>query len=240
MRRSLVVTGIVLAQIVAGGVAVAADRFAQQPECSAYVTLGFGGPRTPQLPLHYGLMMRYDGGAQPLAGSRPPTPLLAMDFDAAGTAVAVVSGLPLVAHLGADARAARGQSPHEEADVTSMSGMMDWGLMGLGVAGVGYGLSQATGTTDQNAALQPGAGIVDGSLSRSLNLLSQTVAGVEDPAAPSPTLTPTPPYRALPDLMLLSGAPPLVFGACDGERPSAAYQHWLDGGTGHMGDLNPR
>lgn len=210
----------------ATGSAAAADRYGYKPEAGVYVSYSFGGPTPKALPMHYGLMMKYEGN--PLAFSSLPNlpPLLTLDFDYAGSGLAMISGIPFMYHI---ARLDQNGTPGDSDEQTRPGGfnVVDWGLLGLGVAGIGYGISQVAQSKDspdaQRNTSQAGGGLLGG----------LTAGGAT-------TNQFAPGYDAQTDLLLLNGSETLVFGENSVERPDQSYNYWLNGGTGHMGDLDPR
>lgn len=91
MRRLLIAAacGLVL------GVAGAAGNDDNSPETRAYVGLSFGGSKTLQHELHYGL--RFDQGSRLFgADQRPATSLMQLDFTRAGLNAASLNGMPIL------------------------------------------------------------------------------------------------------------------------------------------------
>jgi pyruvate/2-oxoglutarate dehydrogenase complex dihydrolipoamide acyltransferase (E2) component len=124
----------------------------------------------------------------------------------------------------AEAAPAEGEAPAEApADgMFSSYGVVDWGLLALGVAGVGLAASEvANGDEDPDFKDADGDGLPDGG-----------VACTQDPI---PIIDPD----GTPD-----GCDPNLFAGRQGGLTSMKmdvdHQEWLDGGTGHMGDLEGR
>ena len=213
-------------QGLATGTVAAADRYGYKPEAGVYVSYSFGGPTPKALPMHYGLMMKYDGNPLAFSSLRNLPPLLTVDFDYAGSGLAMISGIPFVYHI---ARLDQYRTPGDSDEQTRPGGfnVVDWGLLGLGVAGIGYGISQVAQGKDSPEAQR-------NATQNSGGLLGGLAAG----GATASQLAPA--YDAQTELLLLNGSETLVFGEDSMERPDQSYTYWLNGGTGHMGDLNPR
>lgn len=97
-------------------------------------------------------------------------------------------------------------------------GLVDWGLLALGAVGLGYAVSEVSNSEESDDPAQPTTG-----------------------AAP----TGTTPVGATPVGATPVGATPIgiVSGVFETRAMDSAFRErleWLDGGTGHMGDLNPQ
>lgn len=112
------------------------------------------------------------------------------------------------------------EAPEEIAEGTFMGyNAIDWGLLAVGAVGLGYVVSEVSnGDDDPDLVDSDGDGIPDN----------------EDP--------PEPPCDGLVDPITGTCIPTAPFGGRLGGgagtgKVDPAYQEWLDGGTGHMGDL---
>ncbi len=143
MRKLLVATTM-CAGVVMQAQAANLDPYA--PEMKAYVNFGFGAPKVKSLGLHYGFRMDHDRQYQALVGRALPA-LMQLDFTgASGFDSALINGQPFVkriVQLNADG------DPAAPADGTSSGGglfsdftVVDWGLLAVGVAGIGFGIAK--------------------------------------------------------------------------------------------------
>lgn len=216
MRKLILTTAVALSLILVAGTAAAMSRGYYEPEGGMFVSFGFGGPVSKKtLPLQYGLLMRYDASALPFYRRLNLPPLFTLRFDANGNGVAEMAGVPFVRHVARlDQNGDNGSG--DQSGGTGGFTVVDWGLLGLGLAGIGYGISKiASNKDDANQA----------EAQREQSMSSSGTASVA-----------TTETSGLP----FTGNQPLVFGAVNPSRPSPGYSHWLNSGTGHMGDLNPR
>lgn len=192
-------------------------RFQDQPQASAYMSYGFGGPIRHNAPasLHYGLRLDHDSRLRANNGSVLP-PLLMIDHDNHGETLAAANGVPFAGlHLRLnddDAGASAGGGSSD-----SGWSFFDWGLLAVGVGGAGYLISQAVrGKSSPNATASGGSsGGTSSSSSSSGGLLSGLLSGTSSSSS--------------------SGG----FTDASGyvEERDFEKQRRLDGGTGQMGDL---
>lgn len=227
MRRHMV-TAVAVLGLIQGlvvGTVAAADRDTYQPEGAVYVSFGFGGPALKTSPLHYGLLMRYDDSALPFYHRLNLPPLFTLDFDGAGDGVAKISGIPFMRHI---AKLNQNGTTGGDGDIQTTPGnftVVDWGLLGLGVNGIGYGISQVV---ESNNSPNPPC-------SNNQNNGSGGLPG-GDTTSSSAQFTPGL-DREQPGLLLLDGIQTLAFGVCGVDRPDPRYMQRLNSGTGQMGDL---
>ena len=220
-------------------VAAAGPNDNQQPQGHAYVRIPFGGSsRTVKEPFHYGLRFDYSANQGPSDGRELPA-IAQFDFDNRGNRLALVGGVPFAGRIQPPLR-------QNEGDASAPAGgagsggftFFDWGLLAVGVGGVGYAIYEVSKSKDSPdpPAPPPGAATSSGGAA---NGLATAATGLVDAAASALT-------AAVPGLPTAStgytgnrtvdGA--LPFDPVDNR--DQAYQKWLDGGTGHMGDLKPQ
>lgn len=172
------------------------------PAARAYLSLHFGGqPIKHRYPVHIGL--RLDRNIH--ADWTQTTPMAQIDFDRAGFNTAELGGMPLIQRQYA--------LNQKEGDI--IYNWTDWGLVALGVAGLGYVIYEVA---DSDESPEPqredgdggngdggdgGDGGGDGGLLG--GLLGGGTGFLESP---------------------------------HGSLTEAEYREWLDGGTGHMGDID--
>ena len=231
MRKLLtaVCVGALTGTAMLAGASGSADN---RPETRAYFNLGFGGAS--QLPsnFHYGLRLDQDRRYAP--ANAPAV----MQFDMSGSGMlnARLNGVKLLQ---------RNLSANQEegaAVATTTWSAADWGLIILGVAGVGYaGYEVSTSHKDSGSTTTTGSstggnttgGNTTGGL-LGTGLLGTSTGG-------STTGGSTTGGSTTGGGLLGTGL--LGFAEVDAPsqvtRQSPEYQEWLDGGTGHMGDLEP-
>lgn len=227
------------------------------PEARAYLNFDFGGTRALPRNFHYGLRLDRDSRYATI-----PVPFMQLDFDAKGTLKSHLNGMPVmrrsliatqgeIAAEGAEAAAADASAnagfeaaateaapadaagsevaaegaaesiPVEEvgaeAGATAAYTAADWGLIALGAAGVAYAGYEVSKSSD-DAPAGSGGGSTGGGSTTGGSTTGGSTSG-------SP----------------LGG---ILLGLSDMEKlgrnssnPSREYIEWLDGGTGHMGDL---
>lgn len=227
MRKLAVITGAALA-IASTWTAVAGQNndISTQPQANAYVSMAFGHNRqaaSAMAPLHYGLRMAYDQRLRSSDGSSLPA-LAQWDFDSRGNRIAMVGGIPFMAHIKPPMRQAddqaEGQTNGQAPQGVGPEGLnfFDLTLLVGGIAGIGYLIYEVADNKDSPAPATTTGGTTGGLLGGTTGgLLGGTTTGG-----------------------LLGG----VLGYTrTGELPAdrdLARQAWLDGGSGHMGDLQSR
>jgi hypothetical protein len=190
-------------------------RFQDQPQASAYMSYGFGGPTRRNAPasLHYGLRLDHDSRLRANSGTVLP-PLLMVDHDNRGETLATANGVPFAGlHLRLNDDDAGANTSGGGGNDSGWS-FFDWGLLAVGVGGAGYLISQAVrGKSSPNATPSSSGGGGSSSSSSSGGLLSGLLSGTSSS----------------------SGG----FTAAGGyvEERDFEKQRRLDGGTGQMGDL---
>ena len=220
MRKLAVITGAALA-LAGTWTAVAGQNndISTQPSANAYVSMDFGHPnpaRAMTAPLHYGLRMSYDQRLRTFDGGTLPA-LAQWDFDTRGNRIAMVGGIPFMAHIRPPMRQAEddGGRPAQAGIGPEGLDFFDLSLLVVGVAGIGYLIYEVADNKDSKAET-PG-GTTSGGL---LGGLSGGGTG------------------GLGGLL-----PPLLGGGGYASGASVSADRdidrllWLDGGTGHMGDL---
>ncbi|WP_420427324.1 hypothetical protein [Algiphilus sp.] len=172
------------------------------PTARFYMSVEFGGqPVEHRYPVHLGL--RLDRNKQ--ADWTQTTPMAQIDFDRAGLHAATLGGMPLLQRQYA--------LNQQEGDI--IYNWTDWGLLALGVAGLGYVIYEVA-DSDESAEPQRDD---DG------NLDNGDGDGSGDDGGGG----------------LLGGLLGGGTGFLESPRGSlteSEYREWLDGGTGHMGDLD--
>ena len=241
MRKLAVITGAALA--LAGTWTAVAGQYdnniSTQPSANAYLSLDFGHPNPAQAvsaPLHYGLRMAYDQRHRAADGGALPA-LAQWDFDSRGNRIAMVGGVPFMAHIRPpmqqtdDPNQTNGQAPTG----VGPEGLdfFDLTLLVTGVAGLGYLIYEVTDNSDSpdtsgtTGTTGGGTGGTGGGL----------LDGVGDLLGGGTTGTTggTTTGGLLDGLLTHSARPAAVSAERDVER-----LRWLDGGNGHMGDLQPQ
>jgi hypothetical protein len=235
------------------------EQFAQySAQGRAYLSYDFGGPRRSNdaaMPLHYGFRVdsesrladeRYTG----LTDRQMPA-MLQLDFAADGTRIARLNGIPFAGRSyilrqndGSPDSGAPAAATGEPGGFT----WFDWGLLAVGVGGLGYIIAEvskgkdspdppaaASGTTTAGGTV---VGTVTGVVTGVVNAVTGavtnttavtgTVTGVLNTV--TGVLTGTTGFTSS---RTIDGV--LPFDPVDHNDP--AYQKWLDGGNGQMGDL---
>jgi hypothetical protein len=219
MRKLAVITGAALA-IASTWTAIAGQNndISTQPQANAYVSMAFGHSQqaaSAVAPLHYGLRMAYDQRLRSFSGDALPA-LAQWDFDSRGNRIAMVGGIPFMAHIKPPMRQAddqaEGQTNGQAPQGIGPEGLnfFDLSLLVGGVAAIGYLIYEVADNKDSPT---PAPGTTGGTTG---GLLGGTTGG------------------------LLGG----VLGYTRTGELSAdrdlERQAWLDGGSGHMGDLQSR
>ena len=114
--------------ISAATTASAVDPLANRPEAKAYLNLSFGAGADPLSSLRYGL--RVDHGYRSALGDAPP--IVQVDFSRQGFAFASMNGLPFAYTL---------RQMNQDGDEVTY-GIVDWGLLLVGAAGIGFVISE--------------------------------------------------------------------------------------------------
>lgn len=216
MRKLAVITGAALA--LAGTWTAVAGQYndiSTQPSANAYVSMDFGHPnpaRAQAAPLHYGLRMSYDQRLRAVDGSALPA-LAQWDFDSHGNRIAMVGGIPFMAHIRPPLRQTEGEGGETPSGGGSEGlDFFDLSLLVVGVGAIGYLIYEVSKNDDSEAV----------------------------------TTTGGTPCRLLCDLLngggVTSGG--TTGGYAEGTGISADRDverlRWLDGGSGHMGELQTK
>ena len=238
MRKMATAIGAVILSTGTWVVASGPDQYSA--EARAYVNYAFGAPATralKQANLHYGLRLDavqvagYSNFITPLREDAQPRSLLQFEGSSRGDAIAALNGVPFAAHFtGLNQDDSGGGAPTTEGGFT----WFDWGLLAVGVGGVGYAIARAAKGSDSpdpapsggSSGGSSGGGLTSGGLT-SGGLTSGGSSGGSSGGLTSGGLT---------SGGLTSGGWTRV-NADAFNNPDPAYQRWLDGGTGHMGDL---
>lgn len=211
--RKLLIAASVLAGLSVGAVASAANSDTMASQAKAYVNLGFGGNNS-SLPsnFHYGLRLDHDSRMAARLGREALPAIMQVEFNAKnGFSSAKVNGVPF---------ANRVTRFDEDGGSTTYS-VMDWGLLAIGTVGLGFGIAEVLKTKDDS---DPGTstGTTTGTTGGGGLLGTGLLGGTDTTGA-----------GGLLGTGLLGFAGGAYADSVDAER-----QAWLDGGTGHMGDLN--
>jgi hypothetical protein len=186
-------------------------RFQDQPRASAYLSYGFGGDshrHNAPASLHYGLRLDHDTRVHTNNGVSLP-PLFQLDRDDLGETLASANGIPFAGrNLRLNDDSTSGGSTSGGGGSDSGWSFFDWGLLAVGVGGAGYLISQAVRGKDSPK-------VTAGSSSGGGTSSSSSSGGL------------------LGGLLLTGGSGGAML---DADR-DFEKQQWLDGGTGHMGDL---
>ena len=214
MRKIL--TAVCLGTLSGAAMLAAAATPDSRPETRAYFNLGFGGARELPSSFHYGLRLDQD---RRFAPANAPA-VMQFDVSGAGVVDARLNGLNLLR---------RDLSANQEegaAVATTTWSAADWGLIVLGVAGVGYAGYEVAGSHQDSGTTSPSSS--GGGTTAGGNTAGGGTTGGGTSGNPLGGLT-----------GLTTGGLTDIAGAAGDERTSREYQEWLDGGTGHMGDLSP-
>lgn len=219
--RKLILASLIGGLTGAAMLATAADPLQSSPEARAYLNFAFGGKYALPKNFHYGLKLDHD---RRYVEAGVPA-IMQADFDSRGLVATRLNGLNLVErhYLTQD----EGEAAPSGDGMTYT--MADWGLMALGVVGIGFIATEVT-NADESDNPQPVPAEEE----------EETLGGLGGL-----------PGGGLPGGGLPGGGTP--GGAAAGGLPGglggvvlmlpknqvldAERQRWLDGGTGQMGDL---
>jgi hypothetical protein len=204
------------------------------PKVNAYMHYNFGAASAHSLGLHYGFRMDYNDSFQAAAGHAMPS-LMQLDFSAdSGFSGASLNGITFAK------RSLRLNQSGEEGATTSFTAF-DWGLLAVGVAGVGFGIYQVsrkdespdpsskpsnTGTAPGNGNCVPGTvPLIGGQCAPTTApgaggaCAPGTVPVVGGQCAPNPTTGTTPPGAGG---ACAPGTVPVIGGQCAPTTPQGA------------------
>ena len=219
MRKLLVATMMCAGVVMQ---AQSANLDSSAPEMKAYLNFDFGAPQAQSLGLHYGFRMEQDNRYRALLGNSTPA-LMQLDFTGAhGFDSAKLNGVSL---LKRSVQLNEGEDAAAPADSTggmfSNFTVADWGLVAVGVVGVGFGIAKvaksnespdpkpaASGTTPQG----PGGTCAPGTVP----VIGGQCAPAALPTAPTGALL-TPPSGGL----CAPGTIPVLGGQCAPGAPSS-------------------
>lgn len=242
MRKLAVISGAALLLAGTWTAVAGQNNVDTQPSANAYLSLDFGHPNPAKAtfaPLHYGLRMSYDNRLRAANGAALP-PLAQLDFDSRGNRIGSVGGVPFMAKIRPPLRQNDGEGEELPSGGGGEAGgieFFDLALLGIGIAGLGYLVYEVASndespnpTTDGGTT---GGGLLGGLLGGATGGLLGGLLGGDTGGTTGDTTGGT-------TGGLLGG----LLGGYTGTRLSAQernveHQQWLDGGTGHMGDLNP-
>ncbi|PTU32326.1 hypothetical protein [Stenotrophobium rhamnosiphilum] len=216
MRKILMAVAVVTSIGVCTGAFASDFNAPNSPKTTAYLNFGFGGhgKNNDMLSsLHYGLRMDQSNPYSAQITGQPARPaFMQADFNLRdGFSSALVNGVPFASHV---------KKFDEDGGETSYS-MLDWGLLAIGAAGLGFGIAEVLKTKDDSDPATTGGGgnpatglcgIVNG-----IPVLGPIVGGV---------------------LQCPSTGSSLANNASSGNEKSDYERiNWLDKGMGQMGDL---
>ncbi len=234
-----------MAAAVVTGIGVCTGAFASDyntgfsPKTTAYLNFGFGGNSKNSgilNSLHYGLRMDQSNPYSAQFGGQPVRPAFVQaDFNLRdGFSGAMVNGVRFAQHL---------KSFDEDGGETSYS-MMDWGLLAIGAAGLGFGIAEVLKTKDSPDPKTTTTTVqtANGPITVIVNTVTGTVQQVLN-AAGVPVDVQGLGQTVLNTVCGIAKIP----GVClSGNRYQATQylqerdiqrEIWLDSGTGQMGDL---
>ncbi len=200
------------------------------PEAHAYASFGFGESRQQLGQFFYG--MRLDQGYASRIAGRPA--VAQMQFNRYGFSEASVNGVPFARTVRL-AQTEGGEGGSSEAGAFSNFTFVDWTLLAVGVAAVGYGISEVVNQKDSPDPA-PG-GTTTGGTTTGGTTTGTPLGGLLGGTTTGGTTTGTPLGGLLGGLLGGYASEAQILGDT---RSTAEYQEWLDGGTGQMGDLSPR
>ncbi|MGH8456203.1 MAG: hypothetical protein ACRETW_07575 [Stenotrophobium sp.] len=218
-------------------IAQAAGTDFNNPQTKAYFSLAFGGHDKLASGLHYGLMLEHNNLTQ-FSGA-PLHPITQLDFNAGGFNSMSVNGVPF---------ARRSVQLNEEGQATSYTAF-DWGLLAVGLAGVGFAVYEVTKT---HASPDPTTKTTTVATSNG-NVIVTTVNGIVTSVVNAATGAGIPLGSITgPVLSSICSATGAIGGlgcsslaSTDGQalaplvERDVKHQEWLDSENGHMGDLIP-
>lgn len=216
MRKLLIATAVGVGMGIAM-MAVAASPDQTSPEMRAYMNLDFGG-KDSSLPrnFHYGLRLDQNSRLAARFGRDSLPAITQLVFNGRdGFEKAMVNGVPFATHV---------RQLNEDGSEGGGYNAWDWGLLTVGVVGLGFGIAEVAKTSESSDP-------------------KTTASSGTTPAPPGGT-TPTPPATPAPPCVLPNVPPGCKFadvgqGGFELTVEDRQRQEWLDGGTGHMGDLSP-
>ncbi|HUP91484.1 MAG TPA: hypothetical protein VM074_04490 [Solimonas sp.] len=224
--RKLAIAVAVGASMGVGMLAIAASPLEQAPEFRAYLSAGFGGAPGNAQAFFYGLRLDHDRRFQ----TAPLPPLAQLQFGVAGFDSVMVNGMPL-------ARSYLMQQDEGGAPPATTMSALDWGLVLVGVAGVGFAVAEVSSSDESpDPGSTGGTGTGGGTTGGGGGTpLGGTPVGGELPTC-APDEIPVIGGECLP---IFTGTPDVLRNRMQGYRQVSTpeYQEWLDGGSGHMGDL---
>jgi|GEM_PF-1674345 len=232
--RKIVVVGAATVCLLGAWVASAGPNDTQ-PQARAYFKIPFGAEKhAPKEPFHYGLRLDYDSRLTTVDGRELPA-LANFDFDNRGNRLALVGGVPFAGHLA-------GPLNQNEGDTASTGGgsggggftFFDWSLLAVGAGGIGFLIYEVSKNKDTPDPPKPATtGTTTGVVTGVVNTVTGVVTGVVNTVTGvvNGVLTGTTGFTG--SSRSVEGV--LPFDPVDNRDQT--YQQWLDGGTGHMGDL---
>lgn len=233
--------------------ALAANVLDENPRMAAYVSYSIGDKNPSwQDKLRYGFRMDHSIQSVLNAGIALP-PIAEMDISSREVS-AKINGVDLFQRKNYLLSQNEGDVAEAGSQFAGYT-WLDWALIGVGVAAIGggiYSLSNAkddpapqTTSTGGGGGLDLG-GLTDLSPEQLQEILDSLGLGqIADPAAAAEAITNAIQTGGQQTQQTVCGIVPLpgcFTGALSGvsRRISPEYQAWLDGGTGHMGDLIPQ
>lgn len=221
--RKFLIAASVLAGLSVGAIASASNSDdVYGPSAKAYVNFAFGG-KSSSVPsnFHYGLRLDQDSRMATRMGRTSLPAIMQADFNLRdGFSRALVNGVPFASHVVA--------FDEDGGDVGYSA--LDWGLLAIGAAGLGFGIAEVLKTKDDKDP-QSTTGSTTGTTGGG-GLLGTGLLGSTTGTTTGTTGTTTG------GGLLGTGLLGFAGGEYGDNRADAERQAWLDGGTGHMGDLH--
>ncbi len=243
MRNFLMAVAVVTGVGVCTGAFAADYNNPFSTKTTAYVNFGFGGYGKNNdilSSLHYGLRMDSTNPYGLQASGQPVRPaFIKADFNLRdGFSGAMLNGVRFASHV---------RSFDEDGGDTSYS-MMDWGLLALGAAGLGFGIAEVLKTKDSPDPKTTTTTVqtANGPITVVVNTVTGTVQQVLNSAG-VPVDVQSLGQSTLNTICGIAKVPGVCL-AQDSRLMSAQYlqqerdiqrEIWLDSGTGQMGDLHP-
>lgn len=236
MRKTAISIALSLACV---GLASAWNTEQEAPEARAYATLSFGDvARGDRESFFYG--MRLDVSEQSRREGRPA--MAQLQFNRHGFSEARVNGVPF-AYTVRLAQNEGGEGGDSSPGTFSNFTFIDWTLLAVGAAAIGYGIAEVV---DQEDTPDPSGGATTGGGTTGTTTgggttgtpLGGVLGGTTTGTPTGGTTTGTPLGGVLGGV--LGGTYRSALDVPGESRSSREYQEWLDGGSGQMGDLHPR
>ncbi|TXH05267.1 MAG: hypothetical protein E6R07_04920 [Nevskiaceae bacterium] len=241
MRKLLMATAAGLSMGIAS-LAMAASPNETSPELRAYVNLDFGGKTSNfSRSFHYGLRLDQDSRVAARLGRLTPLPsIMQVDFTGhSGFDSARINGVPFANHVA---------QLNEDGSEGSGYNAWDWGLLAVGVVGLGFGIAEVVKThdspdpktTQQTVTTTDANGnpvtVVVTTVNGVITSVTNVLTGAGIPVNQLPTVLPT--LCSTTHLCMSGNSYERALSAATAERDIQRLD-WLETENGHMGDLYP-